>query len=77
MSMGTVDSRARNWVVAWAPIWMWAQPLFGLGWLVPAVLVVCLALLGMMLAVWRVIKELLDKGVVLEDGSKGTTWRRA
>jgi prepilin signal peptidase PulO-like enzyme (type II secretory pathway) len=46
-------------VVAWAPIWMWAEPLFGLGWLVPGVLSVCLVLLGFMLAVWRMIKELL------------------
>jgi prepilin signal peptidase PulO-like enzyme (type II secretory pathway) len=46
-------------VVAWAPIWMWAQPLFGLGWLLPGVLIVCLALLGIMLAIWRLIKELL------------------
>ncbi len=43
-------------VVAWAPIWMWAQPLFGLGWLVPAALVVCIALLGIMLTIWRIIK---------------------
>ena len=33
-------------VVGWAPIWNWAQPIFGLGWLVPAMLIVCLALLG-------------------------------
>jgi leader peptidase (prepilin peptidase) / N-methyltransferase len=46
-------------VVAWAPIWLWAQPLFGMGWLVPAVLVVCLAMLGLMLGLWRIIKEFL------------------
>jgi hypothetical protein len=46
-------------VVAWAPIWSWAQPMFALGWLVPAVLVVCLVLLGVLLAVWQVIKGLL------------------
>jgi hypothetical protein len=27
-----------------------------MGWLVPAVLVVCLVLLGIMLAIWRLIK---------------------
>jgi prepilin signal peptidase PulO-like enzyme (type II secretory pathway) len=43
-------------IVAWAPIWMWAQPMFEMGGLVPAVLVVCLALLGLMLAVWRMVK---------------------
>lgn len=44
-------------VVAWAPIWTWARPIFGLGALVPAMLVVCLALLGVMLTIWRFIKE--------------------
>ena len=43
-------------VIAWAPIWMWAQPMFDMGGLVPAVVVVCLAMLGVMLAIWRVIK---------------------
>jgi prepilin signal peptidase PulO-like enzyme (type II secretory pathway) len=43
-------------IVAWAPIWMWGQAMFAMGWLVPAVLIVCLALLGIMLAIWRMIK---------------------
>jgi leader peptidase (prepilin peptidase)/N-methyltransferase len=43
-------------VVGWAPIWNWAAPIFGLGWLVPTVLVLCLALLGVMLFVWRLVK---------------------
>jgi prepilin signal peptidase PulO-like enzyme (type II secretory pathway) len=46
-------------VVAWAPIWNWARPMFELGWLVPIVLVVCLVLLGLVLAIWQVIKGLL------------------
>jgi prepilin signal peptidase PulO-like enzyme (type II secretory pathway) len=46
-------------VIAWAPIWMWAQPMFGMGWLVPAVLVVCLAMLGVMLMIWGMIKAVL------------------
>lgn len=46
-------------VVGWAPLWMWAQPLFGWGWLVPAVLIVCLVLLGFMLTIWRIFKEFL------------------
>jgi prepilin signal peptidase PulO-like enzyme (type II secretory pathway) len=49
-------------VVFWAPIWMWAQPLFAAGALVPLVLIVCLALLGVMLAIWRMIKGLLFGG---------------
>jgi len=46
-------------VVAWAPIWNWAQPLFGLGLLVPAALVVCLTLLGVFLAIWAAFKRWL------------------
>jgi prepilin signal peptidase PulO-like enzyme (type II secretory pathway) len=46
-------------IVAWAPIWIWAQPMFAMGGLVPAVLVVCLALLGVMLMLWRMIKTVL------------------
>jgi leader peptidase (prepilin peptidase) / N-methyltransferase len=46
-------------VVGWAPIWHWARPLFGLGWLVPAVLIVCLVLLGLMLALWQLVKGAL------------------
>jgi hypothetical protein len=38
---------------------MWAQQMFGMGWLVPAVLVVCLVLLGLILALWQMIKGLL------------------
>ncbi len=46
-------------VVDWARFWMWGQPLFAAGWLVPAVLVVCLVLLGLMLALWAAIKRYL------------------
>jgi prepilin signal peptidase PulO-like enzyme (type II secretory pathway) len=43
-------------IVAWAPIWEWAQPMFGMGGLVPSVLFVCLGMLGVMLLIWRIIK---------------------
>jgi prepilin signal peptidase PulO-like enzyme (type II secretory pathway) len=46
-------------VVDWAPIWMWGQQVFAAGLLVPAVLVVCLVLLGFMLALWSMIKRFL------------------
>jgi prepilin signal peptidase PulO-like enzyme (type II secretory pathway) len=49
-------------VVAWAPIWMWAKPMFDAGAIIPLVLVVCLALLGVMLAIWRIIKGFLLGG---------------
>jgi leader peptidase (prepilin peptidase) / N-methyltransferase len=54
-------------VVWWAPIWMWAQSLFAIGALVPAVLVVCLALLGLMLAVWRMVKISLFGGQTADE----------
>jgi hypothetical protein len=38
---------------------MWAKAMFAMGGLVPAVLVICLVLLGVMLAVWRIIKGML------------------
>ncbi len=50
---------AATCVVDWAPIWSWAQRLFQMGFLVPAVLVVCLAMLGVMLAIWQAIKTAL------------------
>jgi leader peptidase (prepilin peptidase)/N-methyltransferase len=46
-------------IIYWGPIWMWAQPMFEHGALVPLVLIVCLILLGFMLAVWRMIKVFL------------------
>jgi prepilin signal peptidase PulO-like enzyme (type II secretory pathway) len=46
-------------VVDWARIWIWARQLFEIGLLVPSVLIVCLLLLGIMLAIWRMIKEFL------------------
>jgi hypothetical protein len=45
-------------IVGWAPIWLWAQQnwLVGPAWLVPAVLALGVLLLGVALAVWRMIK---------------------
>jgi len=45
--------------VAWAPIWVWAQPLFERPDLVIAVLAVCLLLLGILLYLWRLVKTLI------------------
>ena len=44
-------------VVAWARLWNWAEPLFEIGWLVPTVLVICLVMLGVILALWGIIKR--------------------
>jgi prepilin signal peptidase PulO-like enzyme (type II secretory pathway) len=46
-------------VVAWAGIWNWAEQMFAFGWLVPTVLVICLAMLGVMLTIWRMIKTVV------------------
>jgi len=46
-------------VVAWAPIWNWAEPIFAFRGLVPLVLVICLVLLGLLLAIWQKIKMAL------------------
>jgi hypothetical protein len=46
-------------VIAWAPIWVWAQPMFAYPLLVIAVLAVCLVLLGVLLFLWRLIKSFL------------------
>ena len=43
-------------VVRWADVWGRGESLFALGAVVPAVLVVCLALLGVLLAAWRWFK---------------------
>jgi leader peptidase (prepilin peptidase)/N-methyltransferase len=45
--------------VAWAPIWVWAQPIFAHPLLVIAVLGVCLLLLGFLLYLWRLVKTLV------------------
>ena len=46
-------------MVHWADVWNRCQFAFQAGWLVPAVLVVCIALLGVMLWVWQQIKTRL------------------
>jgi leader peptidase (prepilin peptidase)/N-methyltransferase len=46
-------------VVAWGPIWLWARPIFQAGYLVFAALAICLILLGVMLALWKVVKSAL------------------
>jgi prepilin signal peptidase PulO-like enzyme (type II secretory pathway) len=43
-------------VVGWGTLWSRSEALFALGPVVPAVLVVCLVLLGVILAVWRWVK---------------------
>lgn len=45
-------------IVRWKAIWHnWAEPIFGLGWMIPVIVLVCLLLMGVMLVSWRAIKE--------------------
>ncbi len=53
-------------IVRWADVWNRSQFAFQAGWLMPAVLIVCIVLLGLMLAVWQQIKMKLFVG---EDGA--------
>ncbi|WP_146442646.1 prepilin peptidase [Botrimarina colliarenosi] len=43
-------------VVRWADVWPRAEGLFGMGTVLPAVLIICLLLLGVLLAIWRQFK---------------------
>jgi prepilin signal peptidase PulO-like enzyme (type II secretory pathway) len=49
-------------VVAWASVWMWAQPMFEHPLLVISAIVVCLVLLGLMLGIWQAIKTAIFGG---------------
>ena len=42
-------------IVRWAPLWQWARPIFALGIFVPVVILVCLALMAVLLGLWRLI----------------------
>jgi leader peptidase (prepilin peptidase)/N-methyltransferase len=46
-------------IVAWAAVWNRVEFAFQLGWLMPAVLVVCFTLLGVLLFIWQQIKTRL------------------
>ena len=42
-------------IVDWAEIWTYTKDTFALGWLVPLAVLCCLALMAVMLGVWRLI----------------------
>jgi prepilin signal peptidase PulO-like enzyme (type II secretory pathway) len=47
-------------VLWWSPIWEErAKPIFSLGWLIPALLLFCLVMLGGLLRLWRLIEDAL------------------
>lgn len=45
-------------VVYWATIWDRTWDVFGLGWLLPLMILVCLALMALMLGTWRSIRDM-------------------
>ena len=46
-------------IVVWGGIWQWATPLFYLGWFIPLAMLGCMALMGVLLVVVRLITSLL------------------
>lgn len=47
-------------VVAWNSVWVgWALPMFSLGWFIPGVLAICLPMMGGMLWLWRIIRDVI------------------
>ena len=49
-------------ILQWGAIWDWAQPLFDVTWLVPAVIVVCLLMLAVLLRLWRFVGGTMVSG---------------
>ena len=45
-------------LVFWRQLWFgWAVPVFGMGWVLPAIVAIALVMLGVMLSVWQMIKS--------------------
>jgi len=42
-------------IVQWNAVWNYTQDAFALGWLVPIVMLFCLAMMTAMLGLWRLI----------------------
>lgn len=40
-------------IAAWVPLWDHLGPVFGMGWLVPMVMVMCMAMMAVLLGAWR------------------------
>ena len=43
-------------IIRWAAVWGWAMPIFRMGLIVPLMMLICLVLMAMMLAVWRMVR---------------------
>jgi hypothetical protein len=44
-------------IVRWYAVWEFTVDVFGLGWVVPVLMLGCLGLMGLMLGAWRLILE--------------------
>ncbi len=50
-------------LVGWAPIWSVASAYFSIGWLVPALMAICMVMLAVLLGTWIFIRDrLLNRG---------------
>jgi hypothetical protein len=45
-------------IVRWARLWDWLSGVFALGLIVPLVMGVCLGLMGLLLALWRLVRRI-------------------
>jgi prepilin signal peptidase PulO-like enzyme (type II secretory pathway) len=48
-------------IIKWAAVWDFAQGVFQLGWMLPAIVGACLVLMALMLAAWRAIEQMLQR----------------
>ncbi len=46
-------------IVFWAPVWSFAWGIFALGWLIPAIVALCMVLMAMLLSLWMVLRKAL------------------
>jgi hypothetical protein len=46
-------------IVKWQDVWEFAEGIFALGWMIPALLVVCLMLMMGLLMLWRLLAQWL------------------
>ena len=46
-------------IVWWPDVWVWGYRIFELGWIVPALLAGCMALMGGLLLFYRIVREAL------------------
>ena len=46
-------------VVRWSDLWQWGAGVFSLGWLIPAIVACCMAAMGVLLGLWRLVRDTL------------------